>query len=328
MSTSKPRITIVGLGLIGNSMGLALRQAQVAGAVIGHDRERAASDQAKRLGTVDRSHWNLISACSESDLVILAEPVGYLEETMEAIGPELRSGCVVMDTASLKGPIMTWAAKYLPKGVHFVGGDPILSTIVQGPQGAESARADLFQGSLFCLVPSPTASAEAVKLVTDLVSILGAKPLFPDVAEHDGLLAAVEHLPVLLSLGMLDTVIHQPAWRELRKVAGPGFYTSTQPVADGDATNSDLFILNKDNILRWIDGFSASLSSIRELVDQEDAEALTSRFEAASAERQRWLADRSEGVWYEGPRAEMPQKLNMFDAFFGTFWRRKPKEES
>jgi prephenate dehydrogenase len=328
VSTSKPRITIVGMGLIGTSMGLALRQAQVAGAVIGHDRERSASEQAKRQGAVDRTHWNLISACDESDLVILAEPIGCLEETLEAIGPELRPGCVVMDTASLKGPIMAWAAQYLPETVHFVGGNPILSTIVQRPQGAESARADLFQRSLFCLVPSPTASAEAVKLVTDLVSILGAKPLFPDVAEHDGLLAAVEHLPVLLSLGMLDTVIHQPAWRELRKVAGPTFYTSTQPVADGNATDSDLFILNKDNILRWIDGFSASLSAVRELVVQEDAEALASRFAAASVEWQKWLADRSQSVWHEGPRTEMPQRLNMLDTFFGTFWRRKPKEES
>jgi prephenate dehydrogenase len=328
VSTSKPRITIVGMGLIGTSLGLALRQAQVAGAVIGHDRERSASEQAKRQGAVDRTHWNLISACSESNLVILAEPVGCIEETLEAIGPELRPGCVVMDTASLKGPVMAWAAKYLPDGVHFVGGDPILSTVIQGPGGTESARADLFQGGIFCLVPSPTAGAEAVKLVTDLVFILGAKPLFPDVAEHDGLLAAVEHLPVLLSLGMLNTVIDQPAWRELRKVAGPTFYTSTQSVVDGTATDSDLFILNKDNILRWIDVLSASLRSIRELVDQEDAEALTARFAAAFEERQKWLADRSEGVWHEGPRTEMPQRLNMLDTFFGTFWRRKPKEES
>lgn len=328
MSTSRPKITIVGMGLIGSSIGMALRQAEVADTIIGHDRERSVSEQAKRQGAVDRAHWNLISACDGSDLVIIAEPLGYIEETLEALGPELRPGCVVMDTASLKGPVMAWADKHLPERIHFVGSDPILGTIIQGPGGTESARADLFQRGLFCLVPSPTAGADAVKLVTDLVTILGAKPLFPDVAEHDGLLAAVEHLPVLLSLGLLDTVIHQPAWRELRKVAGPTFDTSTKLVADGAATNSDLFILNKDNILRWIDVLSASLASIRELVDQEDAEALSGRFAAALEERQRWLADRTEGEWYEGPRTEMPQKVNMLDTFFGTFWRRKPKKES
>jgi prephenate dehydrogenase len=328
VSTSKPRITIVGLGLIGTSIGLALRQAEVASAVIGHDREKSAGDQAKRQGAVDRAHWNLISACDQADLVILAEPLGEIEETLEALGPELRPGCVVMDTASLKGPVMDWAAKYLPEGVHFIGGDPILSTVIHGPWSAESARADLFQQGLFCLLPSPTADADAVKLATDLVAILGARPLFPDVAEHDGLLAAVEHLPALLSLGMLDTVIHQPAWRELRKVAGPSFDASTQMVTIDAAANSELYMLNKDNILRWLDVLSASLGSIRELVEQEDAEALASRFEAAFLERQKWLGDRTEGEWYEGPRTEMPQRVNLLDSLVGTFWRRKPTEES
>ena len=328
MSTSKPRITIVGLGLIGTSIGLALRQADVASAVIGHDRVKSAGDQAKRQGAVDRTHWNLISACDQADLVILAEPLGDIEETLEALGPELRPGCVVIDTASLKGPIMAWAAKYLPENVHFIGGDPILSTVILGPWSAESARADLFQRGLFCLVPSPTADADAVKLATDLVAILGAKPLFPDTAEHDGLLAAVEHLPALLSLGMLDTVIHQPAWRELRKVAGPSFDASTQMVTADSAASSELYMLNKDNILRWLDVLSASLGSIRELVEQEDAEALAGRFENAFMERQKWLADRTEGEWYEGPRSDMPERANLLDTFLGTFWRRKPKEES
>ena len=328
MSASKPSITIVGLGLIGTSIGLAVRQADVASAVIGHDRDKASSDQAKKLGAVDRTHWNLLSACDEADLVILAEPIGDLEETLETLGPELRPGCVVIDTASLKGPVMAWAAKYLPEEIHFVGGDPILGTVIQGPGGAESARADLFQRGIFCLVPSPTANADAVKLATDLVAILGAKPLFPDAAEHDGLLAAVEHLPALLSLGMLDAVVHQPVWRELRKVAGPSFAASTQLITADAAANSGLYMLNKDNVLRWLDVLSASLGSIRELVEQEDAEALAGRFANAFQERNKWLADRTEGDWYEGPRTEMPQKVNMLDTFLGTFWRRKPKEES
>jgi prephenate dehydrogenase len=319
----------VGLGLIGTSLGLAVRQAEVASAVIGHDREKSVIDQAKRQGAVDRTHWNLISACDQADLVILAEPLGEMEETLEALGPELRPGCVVMDTASLKGPVMAWAAKHLPEGIHFVGGDPILSTVIHGPWSAESARADLFQNGIFCLLPSPTADSDAVKLATDLVAILGAKPLFPDVAEHDGLLAAVEHLPALLSLGMLDTVIHQPAWRELRKVAGPSFDASTQMVTVDAAANSELYMLNKDNILRWLDVLSASLASIRDLLEQEDTEALAGRFEAAFLERHKWLADRTEGEWYEGPRTEMPKRVNLLDTFLGTFWRRKPpKEES
>ena len=95
MSTNRPRITIIGLGLIGGSIGLALRASEAASAVIGHDIEPNASKKAKKLGAVDKSDWNLISACEESDLIILAIPLSGIEDTLTAIGPYLRPGCVI-----------------------------------------------------------------------------------------------------------------------------------------------------------------------------------------------------------------------------------------
>jgi prephenate dehydrogenase len=328
MSVSKPRITIVGLGQVGASIGLALRQAEVASAVIGHDRERAASDQAKKIGAVDRTHWNLVSACEEADLILVSTPLDAIEDTFQAIGPYLRPDCVVVDTASLKAPVMAWAAEHLPQQVHFIGGDPIPGRYSQGHGGVDTARADLFQGGLFCLMPSPTAGADSVKLTTELASVLGAKPLFLDAEEHDGLLAAVDHLPALLALTTMQTMITEPAWRELRKVAGPAFEISTVLVSAPSAAQSDLYLLNKSNLLRWIDNYSASLQSIRELLAQDRSEELTERFVKAAQEWNSWMADRSEGQWIEGPRTEMPERPSMMDTFFGTFWRRKPKEEA
>lgn len=328
MSASKPRITIIGLGQVGASMGLALRQAEVASAVTGHDRERSASEQAKKMEAVDRTHWNLVSACEEADLIIVATPLDAIEGTFEAIGPYLRPDCVVVDTASLKVPVMAWAAEHLPPQVHYIGGDPIPGRLPPGHGGVDTARADLFQGGLFCLMPSPTAGADSVKLASDLASILGAKPLFLDAEEHDGLLAAVDHLPALLALTTMQTMITQPAWRELRKVAGPAFETSTDLVSVPSAAQSDLYMLNKSNLLRWIDHYSASLQSIRELLVQDQSEELAERFAEAGQEWNRWMADRSEGQWIEGPRTDMPERPSMIDTFFGTFWRRKPKEEA
>ena len=328
MSATKPRITIVGLGQVGASMGLALRQAEVASAVIGHDRERSASDQAKKMGAVERIHWNLVSACEEADLIIVSTPLDGIEDTFQAIGPYLRPDCVVIDTASLKAPVMAWAVEHLPPQVHFIGGDPIPGRGSQGQGGVDTARADLFQGGLFCLMPSPTAGAESVQLASELASILGAKPLFLDAEEHDGLLAAVDHLPVLLALTTMETMISQPAWRELRKVAGPAFEASTDLVSVPSAAQSDLYLLNKSNLLRWIDNYSASLQSIRELLVQDQAEELMGRFGRAVQEWNHWMADRSGGQWMEGPRTEMPERPSMMDTFFGTFWRRKPKKEA
>jgi prephenate dehydrogenase len=327
VSASKPRISIVGLGLIGGSIGLALRQAGVASSVIGHDRDRLANSEAKKLGAVDRVEWNLISACEGSEVIILATPAGAIEETLEAIGPYLRPGCVVMDTASLKRPVLAWANKHLPDQVHFVGGDPILSATVRGQGGLEAAQADLFRGGLFCLVPAATTDSDAIKLAADLVSLLGAKPLFLDAEEHDGLLAAVDHLPVLLALTMVETLIRQPAWRELRKVAGPTFAAGTQLITPSSVAHSDLLILNRDNIVRWIDELSASLDSIRGTLVEEDTEALVDRFLKVHEERHRWLADHAAGEWYEGPRTEMPPRMSLMDSLFGTFWRRKPKKD-
>lgn len=328
MSNEKPRITIIGLGMIGSSIGLALRQAEVTSAVIGHDIDRSVSNEAKRLGAVDKLHWNLISACDTSDLIILATPVGAIEETMKAIGPELKPGSVVIDTASLKGPVMAWAAEHLPERIHFVGGDPIPGVAARGGGGIQAAQADLFQQGLFCLVSSPSADPNSVKLATDLVAILGAQPLFLDAAEHDGLLGAVEHLPGVLALALLETMIHQPAWRELRKMAGPAFEISTELITASGLADSELYALNSENVLRWIDALTASLGSIRENVADSQSEALAEKFQNAYQERQRWLADRNRGEWHEGPRTGMPERPNLIDTFFGTFWRRKPKEDS
>ncbi len=328
MSTSKPRIAIVGLGLIGGSIGLALREAGVASAVVGHDKEPSVNSKAKKLGVVDKAEWNLISACEESDLIILATPVVEMQATMEAIGQYLRPGCVVMDTGSLKTPVLAWASESLPENVYFVGGDPIIAATDAGKQGVEAARADLFQKGLFCLTPSPSADPAAVKLVSDLVMILGAKPIYFDPAEHDGLVAAVDHLPVLLSLAMMESVIHQPSWRELRKVAGASFEVSTQLASTEPPGFGDVCLTNRDNILRWIDAYITSLTSFRASLVDDQAEALNGRFEVAAVERAKWLHDREQGQWEGDKGVEMPEKPNLFaDAFLGGFLRKRTKKD-
>ena len=222
---------------------------------------------------------------------------------------------------------MAWAAAGLPGHVHFIGGNPIPNRAVRGKWGVENARADLFEGGIFCLVPSPSADAEAIQLVSTMTSILGAKPLYMDAAEHDGLLAAMEHLPALLSLAMLETVVDQPAWRELRKVAGSAFESSTMLVTANSVAHSDLAILNNDNVVRWIDALSASLASLREVLSAGDVDPLDDRLLHALEERQKWLHDRGEGLWYEGPETEMPTRPTLTDALLGSFWSRKLKRK-
>jgi len=298
---SKPRITIVGLGLIGGSIGLALRQTGSDYEVVGHDREHTVASKARKLGAVSKAEWNLISACEEADLIIIATPVMAIKETLTAIASYLKPGCLITDTASIKGPVMAWAKEILPETVNFVGGDPIIS---QEPStegspltGIEGARADLFQGGLYCLTPSPEVAPQAVQLATDLVHLLGAKPFFLDAAEHDGLVAGVDHLPFVLSAILLATTTQNPAWREMRKLAGDAFQSATRFSSSDAATYRDACLTNGENIVRWIDACLARLEELREVIAAQEAEKLEKTLEEAMSARDRWLRDKAEGRW-------------------------------
>jgi len=327
MSAPKPKVTIVGLGEIGGSIGLALRQADVVSAVVGHDKEVSVAKAAKKLGAVDQTDWNLISACEDSDLVILSIPFGDIEPTLKALGSYLRPGCVLMDTATLKEPVLAWADEILPDEIHFVGSNPVIVQSVEGQGGLESARVDLFQNGLFCLTPSPKADPKAVKLATDLITILGAKPVFFDAAEHDGMMAGVEHLPPILALSLLEVVTRQPSWRDMRRVAGGAFGAATYLPAGEPIAYGDLIQANRDNVLRWLDAFSASLASVRQLVAEGEPEAIAEHFNTVLEERERWMQDRASGNW-EGDRQELPEKPNILrDAFLGGLGRKRPQKK-
>ncbi|HID62031.1 MAG TPA: prephenate dehydrogenase/arogenate dehydrogenase family protein [Anaerolineae bacterium] len=298
---SKPRITIVGLGLIGGSIGLALRQAGNDYEVVGHDRELAVAGKARKRGAVSKTEWNLISACEGADLIIIATPVVAIKETLVALAPYLKPGCLITDTASIKGPVMAWAKEILPDTVNFVGGDPVISQKASAAgsllTGIEGARADLFQGGLYCLIPSSETAPQAVQLATDLVHLLGARPFFLDAAEHDGLVAGVDHLPFVLSAALLGTTITSPAWREMRKLAGDAFQSVTCFSSADAATYRDACLTNGENIVRWIDACLARLKELREVIVAQEAEKLEKTFEEAMSVRDRWLRDKAEGRW-------------------------------
>jgi len=329
VSKEKPSITIVGLGLIGSSIGLALRQAGVTSMLIGHDKDAGASRQAKKLNAVDKTDWNLISACEESDLIILAIPIGGIQETLQAISPYVKPGCTILDTASLKAPVLSWADELLPTQVHYVGLNPILAAAAGASGGAENARADLFQNRLFCVVPSARAEPEVVQMAADLVALLGGKPLFMDAVEHDGLMSGMDQLPPVLALALLDTATQRPTWRELRKVAGAAFESGTYLTSNDPEAYSKLFLMNSENMVRWINDLISSLISIRETISAGDSKILAERFGALIEQRNRWLVDRLQGQWDTDSSMAMPPKPNLFvDTFLGGLGRKRQKRDS
>jgi prephenate dehydrogenase len=328
----KARITIVGLGFIGGSIGLALHQAEADFEVVGHDRERAAANQAKKMGAVDKTDWNLISACESADLIVMAIPVGGIKDTLMAIGSYLKPGCLITDTASIKSPVLEWAEEILPQEVNFVGGDPIVGTAgTTGDDlssgGIDAARADLFSGAIYCLTPAAGAAPEAVRLASDFVYLLGAQPYFLDPLEHDGLMAGVDHLPFVLSAALLGITTESPSWREMRRLAGGVFENATRFVSADPTTYRDACLVNSQNIVRWIDACSGKLGELKEAILSGDAEELEQVFEEAMIVRQRWLRARETGNWEGQESTETPTMRSFMGQFFGLGGLGKRKKQ-
>ena len=287
--TEKAQISIVGLGCIGTSIGLALQQTETPLRIVGHDKETDHAATARKLKAVEKTDWNLIGACEGADVVILAIPMNAIEDTVRALAPHLKAGCVVTDTASLKAQVVGWAEDILPETVTFVGGNPVVASSGTGPDAAD---AELFRGKLYCITPGPDANPDAVSLITNLVSVMGGQPYYLDPAEHDGLMAGVEHLPRALALALVNGAVQGAGWREMRKLAGGSFEQLSALVGEDPDALSSLLLANKDNLLRWLDAYALALREVRDLVAQGESEPMAQYIDQAVVARHQWLQDR------------------------------------
>jgi prephenate dehydrogenase len=290
--TERIQIAIVGTGCSGTSLGLALRQAEQPLFIVGHDKEISHANTARKLKAVDKSEWNLVSACEDADLVILAIPMSGIEETLRSVAPYLKSGCVVTDTTSLKEQVVRWAEELLPDTASFVGGNPVVASTGSGPDAADVG---LFRDSLYCITPASDAHPDAVSLVSSLVSLVGGRPYYLDAAEHDGLIAGVEHLPHALALALVSSTMHESVWREMRKLAGGSFERISGFIGDDPDGLASLLIANRPNLVRWLDANMAALNAVRDLVSEGEHEPLAQFIDRAVVARHQWLNDRRDG---------------------------------
>jgi len=210
--------------------------------------------------------------------------------------------------------------------VGFVGTNPIVSA---EETGGNAARTDIFENATWAICASPSTSPEAVKMASNLAERLGANPLYLEPEEHDGMLAAVEHLPSVVSMALLSSAVSMPSWREMRKLAGGQFESSTRLVSEDPSVFSDAALANRENLARWIDTFIDNMQGWRDLIAAGDEEALAAAFDSALDERVRWQKERRTGHWDEGHPA-MPPKRNMLMEMLGLgrLVGRKPKDQS
>ncbi len=294
------KIAIIGLGLIGGSIGMGLKASGADLEVVGFDVEVSTGKRAAKLGAVDRATWGLPETVEGANMVIIATPVMEVREVLETISDLVSPGCVITDTGSTKESILAWAEEYLSPEVSFVGGHPMAGKEVSGINNAD---AKLLHRARWVIIPGKGARTDAVDAVVSLVDLLGAKPFFVGAQEHDSYVAAVSHLPIVLSSAMVTSAAASPSWREMSKLAATGFQDATR-LASGDPVMSlDICVTNREPIIHWLDEVIRELQNYRDMVeateDQAGAEKLGEAFANAWAAREKWLS------MYESGRDEL-----------------------
>ena len=279
-------VTIVGLGLVGTSLGLALKGAAPDVAITGHDPDQARVKRARKLGAIDKSHWNLISACESADLVLLDVSLEELEKTLPALRGELKEAAVVIETTAVKRRVLDVARCLGPASSRFIGARVASPYLVAQAEPS----AELLKGATFHLVSS-SASPEALAIASNLAEAVGARPHFISAAEHDGLVAGMCQLPVLGALGMVRSLSKEPGHRDRAGFAGGEFATVSSLLAGTLAASAGTLLANADNLLHWVDVYVRELGELRKLLANADHQTLSEELAKAIATCHEWLAD-------------------------------------
>ena len=318
-------VTIVGLGRIGASIGLALKQSPLDIKLVGHDSERARAKEAQEQGAIDAVEWQLMAAVAKADILVLSLPVAELEETLRLIGRDVQAHALVLNVSRLKAQAQKWADRYLQQG-HYIGAMPVLAAgnLGDGDQWGPP-QPNLFRDSVICLMPSPKADPQAVDTAVNLGVVLGATPYFLDAAEYDSLVTGVETVPALMSAALFNAVHKANGWRDILRFAGANFALTTQPLQQGEEA-AHLAFADKAATLRWLDALIAELREVRRWVYEGEPETLMALLQNLYVEREKWLQERAENNWVEvqTPNVEMP---NLSQQLFGGLAGRRNRDE-
>jgi prephenate dehydrogenase len=271
------RLSILGVGLLGGSVGLAAKSAINNCEVIGYGHRPETLDAAVRIGAIDRGWPSASQAVEGADLVLLCTPVGLFRSLLEQIAPALKPGAIVTDVGSTKRSVVASAERILPPAVHFVGSHPMAGS---EKRGVEFARTDLFRNALCLLTPTPATDAAALEAVEAFWRVLGMRTrrLSPEV--HDQLLAQVSHLPHAVAAAL----IHLPADAAL-DLCGKGFLDTTR-IASGDAALwRDIFLDNRDNLRQSLQHLQADLDRLLKSLESSDGPAIADWLAAAATRR-------------------------------------------
>ncbi len=278
------RLALVGVGLVGGSLALALRRAGVATNVVGYDRDPAALERGTSLGVIDTAADSAREAADGADLVVVAVPVRAIGAVLHDVGPALGPQAVVTDVGSTKADVVAIARHELRERFpRFVPGHPIAG---RESSGVDAATADLFKGARVVLTPAADTAPDAVEVVRACWEAAGGRVALLADADHDRIFAAVSHLPHLLAFALVSEITARENSAELFGFTGGGFRDFTRIAASSPEMWRDIALQNRAALLEELDRYAARVAVFRDLVERGDGPGLQRLMAEARASRQ------------------------------------------
>jgi len=284
MSRQYERVALIGLGLIASSMYWAIKRGGLASHVVGYARSANTRDVAREIGLCDEVVDSLEEAVKGADLVVLAIPVGAMDQVAEDISPYLKPGATITDVGSVKRAVIETVAPHLPKNVHFIPGHPLAGTEHSGPR---SGFAELFDNRWCLLVPGDNADPEALARLTRFWEGMGAHIDVMDADHHDLVLAVTSHAPHLIAYTMVGVAddLGRVTDSEVIKYSAAGFRDFTRIAASDPTMWRDVFLTNKDATLEILGRFTEELFALQRAIRTGDGDQLFDYFTRTRAIR-------------------------------------------
>jgi prephenate dehydrogenase len=282
------KITILGVGLLGGSIGLAARRRKLADEVAGFVRRKSSLKDCENAGAVDFATTDLLAAVSNSDLVILCTPLAQMLPIAKQFLPALKRGALVTDVGSVKAGVVRELELLVQKsGAHFVGSHPMAGA---EKTGVAAARENLFENAVCVLTPTKKSNANAVRKLEQFWKSLGARVLKIEAAQHDLIVSRTSHLPHVVAATLANLVLNPASPQTQTALCATGFRDTTRIASGSPEMWRDIALANRKNLFRSVDAFVAELQKFQSALKSGDAGSVEKYFATAKYRRDNWCA--------------------------------------
>lgn len=282
------KITIVGVGLLGGSLGLACRRRRLAREVCGYVRRAASVKECERVRALDFATTDLLAAVREADLVILCTPLAQMRPLVKQMLPALKRGAIVTDVGSVKGSVVKEVETLIARaGAHFVGSHPMAGG---EKQGVLAAQADLFENAICVVTPTKRTNPAALRTVETLWKKVGARLLRTSPEEHDALVSRSSHLPHIVAAALATAILDPRQPRQIAALCAAGFRDTTRIASGSPEMWRDILLANREALRVALDEFVRELQQVQGLLrkKRKNAGKILKFFETAKRRRDNW----------------------------------------